>query len=600
MKSHQFTSNMGGSPAARLRLLINSVPHEYMPFGPDVDIPINTGSALMAQLPINITSDVITNNSKDVIVSGAQAWAEGNGTIARDTAAHAEGNSSVGAALATLTSPAVNDTTLQLTSANAFAESQYIRIDGVLNQVTAVDNDNDTIDVDIPVTCDVGTTIQSVSIAYGNGAHVEGRATQALDQGAHAEGALTMATDAFAHAEGRGSTADAYAAHAEGMSCHVSGAYGHAEGENCYATDYAAHAEGMYSAAQATAAHAEGYSSLASGLFAHAEGYLTITSGDEAHAEGYDTRATNTAAHAEGRQTQATNYSAHAEGDRCVASGINAHAEGERSTASEFCAHAEGTSTASGYYAHAEGQSYAKSHAAHAEGEYSVAAGDEAHAEGYSTTAVSYATHAEGSHTIAFGICAHAEGHGAINDTGCVVDEAGGNDRYTVKVTNIQTFNVGDIICFNYDYSNPDNAVFYSIVSIDTVASTIDIDNSTAAELGTAIYRATAAASSDGAHSEGCNCLATGYGSHAGGANSRATGYAAHALGCGTYVSQSGGCAIGNYNADNEALFSVGNGTDAATRSDAFKVDQLGKVWFTDSNGVLTDLAALLAAHNIT
>lgn len=599
MKSKQFASTMGGQNAARLRLLINSVPHVYMPFGPDVDIPIDTGPTLVAQLPLNITNDVITNNSKDVLVGGAQAWAEGNGTIALGIAAHAEGNSSIGSALAALTSPAVNATTLQLTSASAFAESQYIYIDGILNQVLAVDVDNDTIDVDAPVTCDAGTTIQSVSMAYGNGAHVEGRATQALAQGAHAEGSLTVATEAFAHAEGRGSTADAYAAHAEGLSCHATGDFAHAEGENTSATAEGTHSEGVYSVASAYASHAEGYSCVASGLFAHAEGELTITSGDEAHAEGYDTRATNTAAHAEGRQTQATGTSSHAEGDRCVASGINAHAEGEQSTASEYCSHAEGTSVASAYYAHSEGTSYALAQAAHAEGDRCVASGQYAHAEGHCTTAVGSNAHSEGSFTMAYGSDAHAEGHGYIADTGSVVNETGGTDRYIVKVTNIQTFNVGDIICFDYDSGNPSNTTFYYIVAIDTVASTIEINGGTDAVLGTPIYYATACASYDGAHSEGCNCRALGYGSHAGGDTCITLGSASFVHGQGLSSTVNYGFITGSYNNDTTAQFAVGEGTDDNERADSFKIDSNGKLWFKDSNGVLTDLAALLAAHNI-
>lgn len=705
MKSHQFTSNMGGRNAALLRLIINGVSHDYLPFGDDVTMTV--GNSLTAKLPIKIDNDVISNNSYGIHCPGQYAWAEG-----------CDDNFSV----ATVTADINEDTTIPVSTTIFLAEGAIITINGAQRTIWTVNADDNEIELDSAITCTTGTTIYKPAGAFGKAAHSEGIMTQAIKQGAHAEGALTSANGEMSHAEGLATQAL------------ESGA--HAEGSYTKATYSSAHAEGQYSEATASVAHAEGSSTLASGYSSHAEGHGTVASDNYAHAEGESTWAGALSAHAEGRQTQATGYSSHAEGDTCVASGINAHAEGDRSVASDYCAHAEGTSVADAYYAHAEGKSFATAQTAHSEGTRCAATGQDSHAEGYQTFTSGQAAHTEGSSTVALSNGAHAEGYGSVNNTGCVVDEAGGNDRYIVKVTAANTLNVGDIICFDYDNLNPAETEFYIIENIDAGASTIDLDTQTDVALGATLYRATAVATKYGAHSEGCNCKANGYGAHSGGDDSLASGYVAFAHGSSARASSdysialgynalalgqqscaiNGGAAvgkqsvsignqtssitthtvsaavetdilylysvigisvgnvlvvngnnyeiisiglnnvqidgivsvdantnvtiyntgavgpgsvtigeectitgkrgvalgkglstianygvlIGTYNNDTNAQFAVGEGTADNARADSFKIDSSGKLWFKDSNGILTNLADLLAAHNIT
>lgn len=108
-------------------------------------------------------------------------------------------------------------------------------------------------------------------------------------------------------------------------------------------------------------------------------------------------------------------------------------------------------------------------------------------------------------------------------------------------------------------------------------------------------------ASNDYSHSEGNGTVATGEASHVEGHNTRATARCSHAEGEDTHASgpfsHAGGkgtvagreysTAIGRYNKDSNALFSVGDGSSGNARSDAFKVDANGETW-VKINGVLT------------
>lgn len=108
-------------------------------------------------------------------------------------------------------------------------------------------------------------------------------------------------------------------------------------------------------------------------------------------------------------------------------------------------------------------------------------------------------------------------------------------------------------------------------------------------------------ASGADAHAEGSNTRARGEDSHAEGAGCTASGKASHAGGRGTRMSADGGTAIGNFNADDTALFVVGDGTDGDNRSDAFKVDSNGRTFIKNENGNLVKIrGAGIATFTVT
>lgn len=120
-------------------------------------------------------------------------------------------------------------------------------------------------------------------------------------------------------------------------------------------------------------------------------------------------------------------------------------------------------------------------------------------------------------------------------------------------------------------------------------------------------------ASGQQAHAEGNYTKATGAHSHAEGSASEANGYRSHAGGNHCLANgadsfahgyelktTSDRCAVfGSFNLDEAAYFLVGNGTDDNNRTNIFKIDKSGNLWFMH-NGVLTNLSALLNSHNIT
>lgn len=92
-----------------------------------------------------------------------------------------------------------------------------------------------------------------------------------------------------------------------------------------------------------------------------------------------------------------------------------------------------------------------------------------------------------------------------------------------------------------------------------------------------------------GAHSGagGYISRAKGFASHASGSDSEASGFASHAFGVGLKSTAGGGLAIGRYNdATNNPLFSIGNGTSDANRSNALAIDISGNVTCGAVNGV--------------
>ena len=291
-------------------------------------------------------------------------------------------------------------------------------------------------------------------------------------------------------------------------------------------------------------AYANGYNNKALGKAAHAEGANNIASGWYSHTEGRGNKATDYNAHAEGRQTEATANAAHAEGRWTKANGIYSHAEGAESQAIGSTSHAEGgTTKAIGNWAHSEGhETQAIGDCSHAEGDKTEAKKG-AHSEGYNTKAYGEFSHAEGYEAKANGNITHAEGYGTIADGN--QSHAEGYLSYT-KAPNAHAEGYGTKVEATAEAAHTEGVI--------TVAT------------GT------------GAHAEGYFTRANGTYSHSQGYNTQANANYSHAGGLDTIATAEAQTVVGKSNAtNNNALFIVGNGTQAA-RKNAFEVLESGAV----------------------
>lgn len=293
--------------------------------------------------------------------------------------------------------------------------------------------------------------------------------------------------------------------------------------------DYSS-AFGGNTSAQGKRSCASGTSTLAKGAYSHAEGCNSVSLGDTSHAEGYQTTAKSNMSHTEGGYTIASGHYAHAEGFSTTASGEASHAEGGKTAASRYYAHAEGDHTeAKGDGSHAEGgYTKATGNLSHVEGYLSKATGDTSHAEGNSTTASGTYSHAEGAYTSATGDVSHAEG------------------SFT------KTFGA---------YAHSEGASTVAQGEASHAQGNGAVANGKASDAG------------------GYRCSANGDYSFARGNGSTAQNEGQSALGVGIDSGSSaiGGMFVGKYNAPNDnAIFQVGNGTDATHRSNAFSIDSSG------------------------
>ena len=160
------------------------------------------------------------------------------------------------------------------------------------------------------------------------------------------------------------------------------------------------------------------------------------------------------------------------------------------------------------------------------EGNYTTATGECSHAEGESTSASGDYSHAEGSSTSASGDYSHAEG----SSTSASGDYSHAEGNYTT-------------------------------------------------------------ASGECSHAEGNYTTASGECSHAEGDSTNANGYSSHAEGIFTITKNPSEHASGQYNLSSSAsttfgdsgntLFSVGNGTNAAARTNAFEIRQNGDIYLS-------------------
>lgn len=305
------------------------------------------------------------------------------------------------------------------------------------------------------------------------------------------------------------------------------------------AEGYASVALGRYTKATGNTATALNYDTLADGAHSFACNFNTHAKGEASFSSGSQTEAVGTVSHAEGYKSVSTGDYSHAEGYSCKAVGERSHAEGSSTKSEGFASHAEGNNAvADGQYAHAEGHTtVASGEGSHAEGVVSKATGKTSHAEGSQTLASGSYSHSEGSSTKAAGDYSHAEGAST---------EASGK------------------------YSHAEGA------------SSKALNNSAHAEgFGTT-------ASGQFSHSEGRETVALGIYSHSGGYKSSASKGGSFVHGNSLNTDRDYQVMFGQFNAPApDALFVIGNGTDADNRSNAFTLNadnslQLGNTKITE------------------
>ena len=325
---------------------------------------------------------------------------------------------------------------------------------------------------------------------------------------------------------------------------------------------------------------------------------ISAGTGTNSIREGQNTTASGNYSHAEGYQTSATSYASHAEGGSSVANGNYSHSEGY------------GTS-ASGRYSHAEGL-------------YTSALTEASHAEGYYTKTANKYEYASGQWNVSNSATT------TFGDSGNTLFSVGNGTNGSARHNAFEIRQNGDIYLTldGQDVKLQDNLGGGGATY--TAGRGINIDSANTISLGVAISAGTGTnsiqegqntiASGSYSHAEGAATSATSYASHAEGSNTTASEYHSHAEGSWTtasgYYSNAEGYktiasgvsshaegyyteaknnfehASGQYNVSSSAsttfgdsgntLFSVGNGTDANARHNAFEIRQNGDIYFND------------------
>lgn len=200
-----------------------------------------TQTNVMAQMPNPIyekplfkdVNGIVTNNGRDLVVIGQNAWAEGRGTVIQVTCLEA----------------VTDANTVHVNDIAGVKAGMLINAVGGYEttgpcSVVSVNAANSTITLNMQVTFAANTTITIMAGAVGD----------------------------YSHSEGRGNFAAGYAAHAEGNLAVASGEASHAGGSNTLATSKASFATGLGSVANGEASFAAGYHTLALGYHSAALG----------------------------------------------------------------------------------------------------------------------------------------------------------------------------------------------------------------------------------------------------------------------------------------------------------------------------------------
>ena len=308
--------------------------------------------------------------------------------------------------------------------------------------------------------------------------------------------------------------------------------------------------------------------SLATGILALAEGYSTIAIGDYSHAEGGGTIASGITAHAEGLNSTAIGVTSHAEGYSTTAIGDYSHSEGYLTTAIGASSHAEGGGKAFGISSHAEGGGIASGDTSHAEGVQTTSIGLASHAEGSLTTSISGASHAEGYYSTALGIGSHAEGgNSLLGSTNGRGGKAIGNASHAEGILTIASGDTSHAEGFKTTALGQNS---HSEGQLTTATSVSHAEGWLSVAGGFC------------SHSEGYQTSAFGSYSHAEGLNTTAIGDYSHTSNRGTISVDDDQTIIGKFNTTAttvNTLFTIGNGSSNASRSNAFRVNLAGVVY---------------------
>lgn len=437
-------------------------------------------------------------------------------------------------------------------------------------------------------------------IAYGQDSHAEGSETSALGYSAHSEGYSTFAFGYACHAEGRGSVLgtgntvldnDGY----ERSIVHLNSVYGISPGDYvCFDYDHDSSSNEWIKVVsvddQTNEMELNGTTTAPYG----AEAYIAkgVASDDGAHSEGVNCSAIGYGAHCGGDDSIARGYCAFAHGSMCnvdadygIAIGKYNTVEAESGIAvGSTCSVRENYGVAVGYNSSVRNgavDSVAVGYYAISTGSYSLAIGSNARSFGDSSSAVGYFANAYGNLSLAVNTGRSFGAHSVcIGDSGsyksstwAVADNNGDN---VITVDDASGIQVGDVIAINGESIATVTVITGNLITVDKYVNVYEYDD-------VYIYKT-------GSIGE--------YSVHIG-SDCGAVGDYSVCIGEGLAMRKDYGVAFGKYNSDEQALMVLGNGADENTKSDCFKIDSSGLLWFMH-NGNLTNLSTLLNSHNIT
>lgn len=244
--------------------------------------------------------------------------------------------------------------------------------------------------------------------------------------------------------------------------------------------------------------------------------------------------------------------------------------------------HAEGHNTqAKGAYSHTEGlNTEASGSAAHAEGYMTRAEGYTSHAEGQGTKTFNRSAHSEGGSTTAYGTYSHAEGLGTLQSLSKASFEENSNE---ITFTSNSSIRKGQILLIKkYDDSQ---SIYVEVNSVSDDGLIVNLSETIPFnDVNCSMYIVTGIAYGNVSHSEGYyTTSANGPGSHAEGCYTIASGQGSHTEGVCTITDNDYEHAQGKYNKSNtgetedtKTIHSIGIGSDADNRKNAFEVMQNG------------------------
>jgi|GEM_PF-2440041 len=405
-------------------------------------------------------------------------------------------------------------------------------------------------------------SIGFASFASGANTKAEGDYSTAMGSNTRATGSNSTAMGNSSKALGQLSTAMGYGTNASGFQSTAIGNSTKASGNNSMAMGYRAEASGDYSTAM---------------------GERTVASGEYTTAMGRQTHASETGSTAMGTQTMATGASSTAMGGGTIASGSTSTSMGIFTVASGDNSMAMGTSTkASGHTTMAMG------YRTEASGDRSTAMGDSTNALGFQSTTMGYGTNASGKISLATGRLSIASG-----DRSTAIGDETEASGYVSTAMGSNTDASGSDYSTAMGRSTKATGNASTAMGISSIASG---ENSTALGLFTRAIGMNSTAMSEFSRAEGVSSTAIGR-------YTSATGDYSVSIGRETDADAFNEVVIGSYNTidntanpntwvDKDRIFTVGNGKNNSTRSDALVILKNGNVRLYDTLSIGADGSA--------